>query len=478
MADLLGVTNPVPGYEKNTINRNITTSPDSSHVQNVPNPNRVVRPDGRTEQQNSGLFDHSGKIRYDSNFNTFIQRLKEAPNLATSLSKLLVGQEGTVVHSGMSEGIAEEMSQVLQMLRMDQAQLLAFITDQFKEGTRFGGPLFALLRNAYANAASGNVRMDILQFLKSYIDYSSTSHIEENLLRNLYGMADSMPASWAEKLRTLAAQLENGIAAGDRQGNLEVLQREVFPHMSAYVGQTHDMGTARGLLTMLALDLVRYENGSEENLLQSFHQLRGYGTLKSQLGAIDDQTLLKLLERNRFADASPANQFADHLTAAAARALRGEGSAETQEVFRQLVSAMLLNQSVYMPLNHYLLPLEWNGKMLFSELWVDPNAENEKNKDGDRRGNITKFLFKIDVQSLGLFDVILAHRDHEVEMLIACPDTVAPFTKQIQQAITGILEHNGLTSTGVTVRKMERPLTLTEVFPKIFEGRNSVNVKV
>ena len=33
-----------------------------------------------------------------------------------------------------------------------------------------------------------------------------------------------------------------------------------------------------------------------------------------------------------------------------------------------VVSAMLVNESVYMPINHYLLPLEWNGRMLFSAL--------------------------------------------------------------------------------------------------------------
>ena len=40
-----------------------------------------------------------------------------------------------------------------------------------------------------------------------------------------------------------------------------------------------------------------------------------------------------------------------------------------------------------------------------------------------------------------------------------------------------ILTRNGLTPTAVSVRRMERPIALTEAFPKIFEGKNSVNVK-
>lgn len=473
MPEILGVTNPVPGYERGSSERNAPISPDNTPIHNVADPNRINRADARTEQQDSG----SGNVRYDSNFQTFIQQLREAPSLAQELSKLLGGREGTVVISGMSEGIASELSQVLEMMRMDPDQLLRFLTEQFRAGTRFNGALFALLRSAYARASSDTVQQDILQFLKNYVDFASTSHIEGNLLRNLHGMADSMPASWAEKLLNLAAQLENGIAAGDRQGNLALLQKEVFPYMSSYVSRTHDMGTARALLSLMALDVARYENGSVEKLLQAFHQLKSYGTLKAQLGGIDDQSLLALLRGSQFAENSHANQFSAHLAEAAARALRGEGNAQTQEVFQQLVNAMLINESVYMPVSHYLLPLEWNGKMLFSELWVDPDSKDGANRSDPQR-KCMKFLFKIDVQSLGLFDVILTAQGDEVGLWVSCPDRVAPFSKQVEQALTQILTDNGLIPADIVVRRMDVPVTLTEVFPKLFEGKNNINVKI
>ena len=477
MPELLGATNPVPGYDKTTVNRNITVSPDNTQIQNVPDPSKVVRADGRTEQQDSNLQGDGG-IRYDSNFQTFLQRLRDTPSLADSLSRIFSGREGIVVSSGLSAGIAEEMGRLLEMLRLDESQLLDFLQGQFKTGTRFGGALFALLRSAYARAASEGVRTDILQFLKAYVDFDSTTHIEGNLLRDLQSMADAMPASWAEKLRDLTAQLQNGIAAGNRQGNLQLLQREIFPYMSSYVERTHDMGTPRALLTMLALNVARYENGSEEKLLEGFHQLSGYGTLKGQLGGIDDQSLLLLL-KNRGGGDSKAVEFSNHLASAAARAFRGEGSAEVQQAFQNLIAAMLVNESVYMPINHYLLPLEWDGRMLFSELWVDPNAEDEQNRGGDGGArNTMRFLFKMDVQGLGLFDVILAAQGTDVDVQIACPDKAAPFSKQIGDAVSQILARNDLKPARVAVRRMDRPVTLTEVFPKIFEGKNSINVKI
>lgn len=476
MAEILGATNPVPGYDNAVTNRNIPVSPENTQIQNLTDPSRVIGPDGRTEQQDNSALDNGGKIRYDSNFQTFLQRLKEAPGMLESLSGLF--RMGTVVSSGMSEGIAQDMSQILQMLQMDEGQLLEFLTQQFKTGSRYKGVLFALLRNAYTRAASENVQADILQFLKSYADYSSTAHLEGNLLRNLQGMADAMPKSWAQKLLDLTAQLENGIAAGDRAGNLALLRQQVFPHMADYVNQTHDMGRARMLLSLLTLDMARYENGSEENLLQAFHRLTGYGTLKDQLGKVDDKALLELFRRSTFDSSSTAVQYADHLADAAARALRGEGDAQVQQMFQQLVKAMLVNESVYMPLNHYLIPLEWDGRMLFSEMWVDPDAEGEHQKEGGKPGGASKLLLKMDIQSLGLFDIVLMAKDREVEIQIACPEKVSSFSRQIEQGVSEILTRNGLTPAKVVARQMMRPVTLTEVFPKIFEGKNSVDVKV
>ena len=476
MPDLLGATNPVPGYDRAATNRNLPVSPDSTPVQNVPDPSRVTRTDQRTEQQDHNL-QGDGQVRYDSNYQTFLQRLRDTPGMAESLARLFSGREGTVVLSGMSEGIAQEMSQILEMLRMDKDQLMEFLTGQFRAGTRFGGALFALLRNAYARASSDGVRADILQFLRNYADFGATVHIEGNILRNLADMADAIPASWAEKLRALMAQLENGMAAGDRKGNLELLQRGIFPYMGGYVERTHDLGLPRTLLTMLALNMARYENGSEEKLLESFHQLSGYGTLKGLLENIDDESLLRLLRSSQLGQNEPAIQFSDHIAAAAARALRGEGGAEVQQAFQNLVGAMLVNESVYMPVNHYLIPLEWNGRMLFSELWVDPDAEDRQSRSGGK-GNVMKFLFKMDVQSLGLFDIVLTAQDGEVDLQIACPEKVVPFSQQIETTVSQILARNDLRPSRVAVRKLERPVTLPEVFTKIFEGKNSVNVQV
>lgn len=478
MPDLLGATNPVPGYDRSVTNRSDVVSPNNNHpqIQNTPNLDRVSHADGRTEQQGSDLQGR-GNIRYDSNYQTFLQRLKETPGMAETMTRIFSGREGTVVLSGMQDGISTEMAKILEMLRMDEKQLLDFMSGQLKAGTRFNGVLFDFLRNAYSRAGSDTVRTDILQFMKSYVDHSSTEHIQNSMMNHLSRMADAMPASFADKLRQMMAELQNSMAAGDRQGGLQILQKNIFPFMARYVEQTHDMGLPRQLLSMLALDVARYENGSEGRLQELFHQLRGYGTLKGQLQMIDDDMLMKLLEQGKVRSDSPAAQFSNTLAAAAERALRGEGSQEIQQGFQNLVAAMLVNESVYMPVNHYLIPLQWEDRMLFSEMWVDPDDNAGVPTGMDPEGKTMRFLLKIDVQSLGLFDVLLVTQKDKVDVQISCPDGVAPFARQIEDTVSQILTRNALSPLRVAVRRLERPVTLTEVFPKIFQRRSGVDVK-
>lgn len=475
MPDLLGATNPVPGHERNAI---VHLPPEQEKIPNIADPGRVSRPEGRTEQQDNNL-NGKGNIRYDSNFHVFLKRLRSAPDLTDSLQKIISYAENVVVSSGIKEGSASELSELITMMKMDEAELMQFFLSQIKAGTQFGGALFTVLRNAYNRSNSESVQNDILQFLKCYVDYFSSSHLEGNILGDLAKMASSMPASWAEKLNAMTEQLTELFQSGNKEQSVQLLQRNVFPYMNSYISRNHDMGLPRQVLTHLMLEVARYENGTQENLLEAFHQIRGYGMLKKQLAPIDDRTLMMLLQSGRADSQSPAVRFADQLAKAAAQAMRGGEHPDVQQAYQEIMRAVLINESVYMPLNHYMLPLEMDGRHLFSEMWIDPDAgSNESDKNSGRKENVIKCLFKLDVENLGMIDVVLLSRDKDVDIQLNCSDHLLTFSQKIEQGIDAILRKNDLKPVRVTVRKMDHPLTLTEVFPKIYERKDSLNVKV
>lgn len=175
MPEILRPTNPVPNYD-NAGARSQPITPRDTNIQNVVDPTRVTRADQRTDQQQAGDAVRSQHLRYESNFLTFVQRLRNAPDTATAFLQIL--GRGLQVSSGISEGLAVEMAQFLEYMQMDEAKLMEFLKGQLQSGSRFGGALFQALRTAYNRSGSEMLRTEILQFLRQYSDYSSTGHLE------------------------------------------------------------------------------------------------------------------------------------------------------------------------------------------------------------------------------------------------------------------------------------------------------------
>lgn len=472
MPDLLGPTNPVPTHDVQAP-RITTPQPTDTSIQNIANPNVVTRPDQKPEQQGSGDSTGPGAARYESNFMTFLQRLRGNSAAAPSFLGIMLG---TQVSSGIRAGFAEELASLLDFLKMDEGQLLNFLKTQIQSGSRFSGALFQALRNAFGSS-SELVQNEILQFLRRYSDNSSTEHLEGKMLRTVDDMRQAMPSRWGNQVNGMLEQLEKLFSAGDRKGAMELLRGSLFPLVSNYVSTTHDHGLARNLLSMLTLDVARYENGGEAGMLQSLRHLSALGVLPEELSKLGDRELLDMLRNTDFARASRNNGFADRIADLIDKALQGKGGVEVQEAFHNMMNAILINESVYMPLQHVMLPLDWNGNLMFSEMWVDPDAERE---GPPRRGEerTMKMLIKMDIRALGSFDLLIRSRGSRVAMQVACPPTVAPFSEAVSATLRDILTRNGLEPVGIEVGEMRRSVPVSDVFPRIFERMGGVNVKV
>lgn len=479
MPDLLGATNPVPSYDAPSVRITPPVPGGDPNVQNIVDPDRVVRPDGQEGQQGSGDATNSFAARFESNFMTFVQRLRDAQNLPEVFLTVLQGQS-VEVSSGITTGFAAEMAKFLEFIKMNEGELLDFLENQVQSGSRFTGALFQVLRNAYDGSTSELTKNDILQFARRFADYTSMPHIEDNIIRMTDEMTEALPGKWSNQLSEILAQLENSIDAGDREGSLKLLREQVFPLVSKYVSLTHDHGLARNLLSAMTLDVARYENSSEEGLLQAFRHLANSEVLPKEIADLSDSELLRMLRDTDFAKASESNTFADRMAKVTHRALSGESGVSTQEAFHHIMNSVLINESVYMPLQHIMLPLNWNGNLMFSEIWVDPDAEKDsRSRDRDGSGGpVQRILIKMDIQSLGAFDVLIQNRDEGVSMLVTCPKAVAEFTPQVTQSLRNILARNGLKVEQVQVAEQHRPLTVSEVFPKLFERMSGVNVKI
>ncbi len=473
MANMLGVTNPVPGQDRTNVGQNQQIMPNDPRLQNVPDPTKITRSDNRSEQQSSSEGEASKKLQFGSNFGSFVQKLHESKNLNETLAEVMLR-----FAKGTEQGpVAAILAEMMQMLKMDEGELEKFMKDQLATGNRFGGALFNAVREVFQASPSPALKEDILQFLKNYSDFTSTDHVETNILRTMDKLTHSIPASFGNKLATMTGELADLLEKGDRQGALKLLQGKIIPFLGDYTKRTHDLGLSRTLISVLTYNTARLEGGSEEQLMNSFHQLVSHGPLRAKLGGLSDDALIKLIRSSPFMQGEEINPFASLLIEATGEAMTGESGSELQEVFKQVLDTFLLNESVYIPLNHLTIPLDWDGKYLFSQMWVDPDAEENLKKGKQDEEPIAKIFLKMDVEGLGLFDLVVACQNSDTELLLHCPEEVAEHSQIIEKDIGDILRDNFLNPQEIYVGKMQQPLQLGQVFPKIYEGENSVDVK-
>jgi hypothetical protein len=157
------------------------------------------------------------------------------------------------------------------------------------------------------------------------------------------------------------------------------------------------------------------------------------------------------------------------------RGMNGEGGMESKAVFENVVNSMLINESVYMPLLHLIVPAQVGGRFLFSEIWVDPDDEREVEGSYEKG---TKFFIKFGIDGVGYFEMIMSESKGALSLWLNYPEKLSPMERQIKTGISGIVLENGFKLETLSVGKVMKQKSVAEVFPKLYERKNAVNVRV
>lgn len=247
---------------------------------------------------------------------------------------------------------------------------------------------------------------------------------------------------------------------------------------------------------MLVFQAVRYQNGEKTNLEKLFDKLLksgGFGKLfkgdteealdglmktgSRQIQRPTDgvSSWLAEIEGGKPQAQSAQRDFADGIANLLLKGANGQAGLENVQSFYSIMNGMLLNESVFMPLLHFLLPFQYEEKNVMSEMWVDPDAKRE---DGEDSGRKIKLFLKFDIQNLGRFELLMTMMSREAKMELMVPPTLASEDKKIQTEVSDILKRNGIRLNQIAVRKRVRDRRVDEVFPEIREKERTINVRI
>ena len=317
----------------------------------------------------------------------------------------------------------------------------------------------------------------VLAFLKGYNNYASGSHLLQQMHSLTEDIEQLMLRSFREEFRGLADSMNWNAANGDTAGNAGILNGRLIPFLSSYISRTHDYGAVRDATMMLIFNAVRYQNGEEGRLAQLFERLMENRDFASLFQGEEQESLSRLLSMGADAAASQKPvmaEFADNLANLLLRGANGQAGLEHVQQFYTIMNGMLMNESVYMPLLHFLIPFQYEDNNVVSEMWVDPDAK----KNSEDEGRKIKLFLKFDIQSVGKFELVMTLQDRESKMQLYVPTHLAKRDKQIQTDVSEILKKNGIRLGQISIRGRVRDRKVTEVFPEIREKETTINVRI
>ena len=474
MSEILKVNTPTSGYEN--ASRTQPISVNNTNVQNVVDMTKVTRSDGK-----SGNAEKELGLKYDSNFGTFLEILRNTPNITEILSEMLFQMGGDIDINSKSNFMLE-ISNLLNGMNFTEESLLNFIKEQSVASGKFNNNFFQNIQNILENTKSIDLQLEIMNFVKTYNDVSSSQSTLKNIQSLLKNISSYMTNNYKQPFENIIDKFielnkfntvnttDIANTYGQQTELTNILKNEVIPFLGNYIKNTNNMGKVRDLITILTLNIVKYENGNIDKLETSFNRLMDFRDFKQVFSDISVDDLKRMITMETGTDFS--KQFVELIKSG----IKGEGGWETKSAFQEIMQSILVNESVYMPLSHFLVPANIAGRTMFSEIWVDPNHK-EKNEKGQKE-NCKRLLIKFNIKDIGFFDLIITQKQSGIDLQLYYPEKLKKNENLIKKDISNIIEKNGMSLKTFSLNVLLKQKKLEEIFPQIYERINTVDVKI
>jgi len=176
--------------------------------------------------------------------------------------------------------------------------------------------------------------------------------------------------SSAEQLRQLISSLDTTAGKGSVDQNLSNMRENIIPFLSKYISQTKGFGSARDNISLFILNFTRYEMGGREAFSEALNSLLGIPEVSSKVTNNMVAELVDSIFSNTQGDHTRVLQ--DQLVNIITKGLDGQAGYQNTQVFQNILQSALLNESVYMPLLHLMIPADYHGRQMFSEILGRP----------------------------------------------------------------------------------------------------------
>lgn len=472
MPDNIRITTPIPLQEG--IGR-ISQLKNPGALQGV-DASKAAQSNTETMGQNEGF---EFLLSRNSVFSKFIEQLAQTPELSQNMKKIVLDLFGKT-ESARTENLSATMTQLADTMKMESGDMLTNLEFLGANQTKFSGKAFDTLRELLAQFPTDAAKEKLAEFLKAYDGFFSIGSTTEAITKELNVMRQQIPMPYSGQLQELANQLVTDHPVENMNQNLTLLKEKIVPFLSSYVSTTNDFGRVRDNITLLVHDLAQLNISSRDELSEKFHSLLDYLRFDLNFSAAKTENMKALfIEHLNQSPEKPQNAFFESLVKALAEGSQHSPSQLSQSLYKDAVSSMLMDNSVYMPFQHMFLPVNYHGKFMFSEIWIEKDDSAEKkNGYATEAAKMTRMHLTFDIKSLGYFEATIELNQKRAQVRLNCPAELSADAKRISDSITEIFARNGLSAERVDVTTGKAPTVSQQILNKIYERKNIVDVTI
>ena len=446
----------------------------------VVDPTRVVRPNQGQQADQNTQFEFSPN--HPSVFRTFSEQLRQIPGLDQTLQKVMSDLFARTADLPGAAALPEALQRMSDAARMDKPAMLQNLLFQVQNSTKFSAPLFVALRGLSAHMADPAFDLRLADFLKTFNSVFSSHQTMRSLKTQLDTLVRQMGPFHGKKLQAAVEQLLPKSSPDYIPRNLGLIKEQILPLLSQYTVSTNDYGKTRDTITLLVHTLARMNLSSPEELTEKFNGLLDYLRYERTFPEETLQSLQQAFVQGMEQSAKkPENEFFDAFLYLLDRgAEKGADGAAVKggtggTMYHDIASSLLMDNSVYMPFLHAFLPVYYQGRSMFSEIWVEKEPHDGQ-APGEEKASTVFVTF--DIKNLGYFEMRIDLRGDKADVRLLCPAELEERGGDIRQSVAQIFSSNRLTAESVTLSAGGPPSVAKQIMKKIQEKRDAINVTV
>lgn len=433
------------------------------------------------QQQSSPEYQFNQQSVYEK----FLQQFQQGAQLSNTLKKLIFDaflRQDNPISDERMDILTNTVATKMQLSTPQQIyKQLQFLQDNH---TKFSGNFFELLRGLYTQSKQSNDKefeSALGQFLKAYDHQTAAKSSLNAILLTCGDMSQYMRKSAADKMQAFLTQLQP--LANEPQKATTLLKDEVMPFLKEYINSTNDLGKVRDMIALVVHNLSRLNSGTMENVNDRFQTLLDCCRFNLSLSTTQMKQLSaeyeNLLNDNLLAQ-NKQNSYFDSFTQMIKSGISDNPSAVSRAMYQDIANALLIDQSTFMPLTHIFLPMNYNGTFLFSELWIDRQLDqkNEHQQDPLRQQKNFRIFLTFDIRDIGYFETVIQLSGNNAGIYLNYPESLQSQNREIKDTVAAIFTQSGFEVKNLFVSSGSPMQKLDQVFPNIYERRQSVNVSI